>query len=797
MKRLRNYQRLLLFKMLAVPALAARQKRRIARVGVAYPQGSGKTLMLLCYCALVFGRGITHIVIAAPQSQITRGWMRETGKVQVGPMVIDLSNLTTLTKVATTTAIETYVKTPRPSEILIVTHAAVTYSRPDAADVVVGKCHGRRPAILDALPEDLTGYLLIIDEAHHNRAPVLRLIYDEWGRRGGLIVDTTATPYRTDGKKVMEDSGTSIVFSRSYALHASEGYAPSDIMTEILPVPTKDLTKDEWLEAMCSHVVRQWEADGRPKGVAHIPVIGGSDDEDSEEHYFHVRILDRLHELFTAAGARVYDAHRTTSEKFNAMLDAEGACTHYSESQYDMILALKRMDEGTDWPFCAAVYFINMPRAQWLIEQVFGRGTRDKRSIAGYPSEWVARIRIAFFMASNDPEGLVRKHDLETFISCCMLADHRVGQRITNMRQIKESLERALGHHRSHSAKGSQRAPEDSNEVTRILEAVDQLTNQVPPPTRAIIEGAVIATESTDVGRLHSFLKESGHDVPEDHLRAHLILRNPNPEGAKALGQNLARHARHPLPHLDPTIKALIAELASEFGEKHINIELDAVSQEILSSTAIFNTQEISNPVEKIAKILDFADKPIGDVLLQNHIRTFVLARKRHPSPNDGLIEPGLRWLDASAAVRDGKREVTQHSSWYGYCRAACGIGEDWAYELAEQIPNWPDLDDDAALNEFGRSHSTLCTKDTPSHLRAIFVFGPELVAQLESLNQGSAIPLGVKTVWRQWRGRGQNQVEKFSQGICARISAGETFTAADIRREVRDHLNPKRDVHA
>jgi len=773
-KRLHYYQQRLVKQLLAVPATQQ-------EIGVVYPQGSGKTLILLCYAALALGSRVSHVLVVCPQGQISDAWRRPSGLWSVGGgLCVNLDDLVDLAGEGLTGTVENvcgYLKLPRADRVLIAQHATLTWSRPGSDG----------PALLDSLPQDLSGYVLVIDEAHRNRAVGLSRIRTVWLARGGTVIDVTATPYRTDRQPVM--GPTARVFSRSYALHAVEGYAPSNIETAIIPVPvpaaaTDGLDKDAWIEHVCDRVVAQWSQDGRPKAVVHVPAIAREDSgEDSGEPFLHEKIVNRLGDLFRARGVPVFaafDRQRSdmVTAQFIEMLrqERDRAAQGYAASKYDVILAVRRMDEGTDWPFCSAVYFIDMPGAQWIIEQVFGRATRDKRTIPGYPAAWVDRVRVAFFIA--DADTAVRKHPLSTFISACMLADHGISQRIANLRRIKTSLERAIGHR-----------------AGRIVRQIAEMCD-VPADVSALIEGSIIATSSRDPAVIERHLAASGKPVAPSVLAGYLALRDGSSAEAVA-GAYVGRHRdRDPygLADLDTALLAAFEEPSKQFAHGRVTAAYDERTKAIIASLARFDAQEASEPAEVARKYLQLAATPLDLTDIQVAVRKFVDERRVHPMYRDGPVRPGLMWSEVVAAVLEGARGLPRYDSWNHFCRDALGADakdakDAWADDYAAVVGvEYFDLTDDASVRaKMMRAYPKLSSKDAPALCRAVHLFGADLVA---SLGAEAAVPLGDKKVWKQLQGQNRRAIDKLRRDILARRDRGETFQAGDVRRELKRHID-------
>jgi superfamily II DNA or RNA helicase len=106
----------------------------------------------------------------------------------------------------------------------------------------------RREAVaLVKQASDLSHTLLVIDEGHHStddeQANQLSRLREAWLAAGGAVLLVTATPYRTDGTPVIDDSWFRV--QRSIADQCAEGFAPAQLECRHRPVTAKAKTRKE------------------------------------------------------------------------------------------------------------------------------------------------------------------------------------------------------------------------------------------------------------------------------------------------------------------------------------------------------------------------------------------------------------------------------------------------------------------------------------------------------------------------------------------------------------------------
>src|SRR6202171_5428999 len=248
----------------------------------------------------------------------------------------------------------------------------------------------------DKLPADLCGRALFIDEAHHASADGLAQLVTLWRERGGQLFFFTATPYRGDGRPVKLEGMRS--FRRSLAEHMAEGFAPRRLESEIVALGrpgdaitpgqfTGEKAPPDWAEVV-NNILLRWTDDGRPKAIVRVPPMrGGSAGR--------VAVLIRA---LQAQGARVLDATGTAADEQQRFLDELKAEKNrdFSSSEYDVVVGIQRVMEGTDWPVCSAVYCVGMPGSLNTVVQLLGRAMRPKGE--DYPEQHRDRARLVFFV---------------------------------------------------------------------------------------------------------------------------------------------------------------------------------------------------------------------------------------------------------------------------------------------------------------------------------------------------------------------------------------------------------------
>jgi hypothetical protein len=418
--------------------LLGRLRRPASDTLVEAPTGAGKTLLVRALVALDLGQpsGFTHVVVAAPQEQIERAFLRERDESIAWPAgVAAQPNLNVPKRLfraartdgcGTRVSIRRYLGAATRGHALVCTHAALTGLQDDD------------------LPADLTGRVLAVDEAHHVPAAGLSRIAALWRARGGRLIFLTATPYRADGLPVVLSDMVHV--RRSMAQHMEEGCAPRTLSSEIVAlgkraqrVSPAQLTGEvapptAYTASTVRAVVEKWEQDGRPKTIIRIPPGRG-------------QLVQRLIAALERAGARVVDAtgvNRGRKLRFLRTLDAERSAGT-AASRVDIIVGIQRVLEGTDWPACSAVYCIGIPRSLAMVVQLVGRALRRKPE--DYRADYRDLARLVVFVPCGGGKyisELSLDHTRHVLLTCVFLADHTLGQGWIVTAAVQRGVRRSL-----------------------------------------------------------------------------------------------------------------------------------------------------------------------------------------------------------------------------------------------------------------------------------------------------------------------------------------------------------------
>ena len=600
---------------------------------VEQPTGSGKTLAIVAIVGKLMGSGrLNHAVIAVPQEQIEHGFVHrdyetigsEGGLIEAPAGMI---RATRRGRRGSVRELLEYCRGGTSGRAVACTHASLNHLKP-----------------VD-LPDDLAGYALVVDEAHHAPAEGLARVVGEWRRRGGRLLFFTATPFRSDGREVRLE-GMRLI-RRSLAEHMQDGdgaYAPRHLDNEIVPIELDGLEvtgplfsgeaalggahSDRLIEA----IARTWERDGRPKAIVRVPPLAGGSGE----------VVGKLVGGLRSLGARVLDASgrgKDDQNRFLAALEKERSCGH--AEAHDLIVGVQRVMEGTDWPHCSTVYCVGLPASLQTVVQLIGRAMRPKG--ASHPAIHRDRARIAFFVPTAGRgalEGLPLDHSRHALLVGCFLADSRVGQEWLVGQEVRRGIGRALGG-------GAGRSPEE-------VEAIAQADLTIPLEDRARVQLALalaLAYREVKARGVDPNVQDLTRAVvddpllkdvdPEHLIRVAIEVLLQQEELGPRIGEEVATRIERGLRtgggRADGEIRRLMAEVFAEvLGEFRAATIVRCPSLEGLDAQLHRLT---GGEMERFAdRLRDAASRPIAIEEVREEIREHHARTETFPTQDSGFI---------------------------------------------------------------------------------------------------------------------------------------------------------------
>lgn len=288
------------------------------------------------------------------------------------------------------------------------------------------------------IPEDTSGRILVVDEAHHVEMEAGEAVNEtakvvqKWLDGGGTVLQVSATPWRGNGVELFPESEGWVYHRRSIARHATEmrmefliercviercvlgrGDGVSALEGKSLPRSARDKSE------LAAGWVAKWVKDEKPKSVFIVPPSASR------------QWSGELTAALEAQGARVFDAvgaEAERQEKLDELLATERGLRNYTDSTVDVIIACRRFDEGTDWPLCSNVYNYGLPGAYYLVLQRWGRAFRNKGGFHGYPEQFKSVAKATFLLPECPYETALeyeRKTGNAHLLVACFMEDFR------------------------------------------------------------------------------------------------------------------------------------------------------------------------------------------------------------------------------------------------------------------------------------------------------------------------------------------------------------------------------------
>jgi len=566
---------------------------------------------------------------------------------------------------------------------------------------------------LRELPDDLAGRVLVLDEAHHAATgkgektldTEIGKLRDAWHARGGTVLLMTATPFRTDGQDVLPPGTRTHV--RTLAMHAASGFAPNhfqvqtamlskveahtaaELLGDALPAG-EDAYGDSFRE-----LVSLWERDGRPKVVMIVPAKRSR------------RWADRLIEALSTITPRerILDAVGTgadVAELLGAALDGERSVERFEDSRYDVIVACKRFDEGTDWPLCSHVYNYGIPSSLGLILQRFGRATRDKSKIAGHTHPDTASITFLVPKVADDLlDAMEAKHHRLALTLAILQEDWRL------VRAMGADLTTRL--HDSWTA-GERRA-QDGQEDQPVTPSARP--EPVRDDLRLNAKATLIAWEAKQeqatgrpatLAERHAYVEGLGLKGEERRAMVAAAL-----ELDVADQPEMMDFVRTEAPRLGYDFEAILSEVGAAFPGS----VSDSMGN-VLKIMSAFTGQDVARVVERLGPgRLVLTEKMIVEAAKRYHARTgsWPIIHAGDATEDFGFA---ITWTAVDGALRQGYHELPGGSSLFMLLRPFTGKAERTKLVLTEEMiieaakrhhartGRWPPMKACDATEDFG-----------------------------------------------------------------------------------------------
>jgi hypothetical protein len=571
--------------------------------------------------------------------------------------------------------------------------------------------------------------------------------------------------------------------------------APNIIESEVIPVYGNGgrATDDEFAEAL----TKQWVEDARPKLFVHVPALAGKEGVELSPAY---KMIGIIAEKFRALGARVFDASNredasSVASRFTAVLKEERQVECYDDSQWDVIIGIKRIEEGTDWPLCAAVYFVGMPGALWLTQQISGRATRCKLWIVGYPEAWKDRAKSVFFVEcvqENNVTMVLEQHENHALITTCFLADSEVARTLVAYRVVRDCILRSFGSKKklgkapnSRKALGAENAAEapDMDPETRVsiglaLVAIEKDNGGCLPSNETLVDKVQYYIENMLPRDLVPNKEVSVEDI-QTVCAQKVIEQNPKAEERfqRLLDERFQRNSSEGEDlGVREEVQSALVEVLNEFRKDHIILSEDPSTMLLKKHLASITSGRMGYFLDRV---LGPKKKPLDRPWVIKAIQAHFALTGKQPSITSGTLQtdPEETWEEVARAVSGGLRSLDPEG-FTELVLEALSV-HCWFDDFEEFVVAGFDLVDVRDLRP------DLADFYMPVY-RATILFGKAFVS---SLTRDQAVALGTLSLFKQAQ-KCPRGVSRFREVYQARRDNGDNFSKKDVVKLFKDHIH-------
>lgn len=619
--------------------------------------GSGKTVMARTASRLLLREGVVHrVLVVVPQNQIKQSWTEEL-TVQFPPEEdTGFAVARQQDEILFGPADWTQGKMGRGALQPVL--AFLSAHNPPHEGFVTSHSALGILAQEGQLPDDLTGNLLIVDEVQFaEEKNNLGAAIQGWKDRGGKVLYLSATLFRSTGQIPLP--ADLIPVYRSLAEHTASGlYSPRRISIESkrfsyqasqLKHLQGDVLPPGDLRTLAEEIVQEWEDRGRPWTTIAVPPKGA-------ERWAHL-----LEGKFQTLGVGVLNAVGPASKvqkPLDQMLASERlAAREGRPSKFRILIVCRRMDMGTDWPWCSLFINLGMPGSLLLILQRLGRTLRSKQGLNGYNPQHADTASLLFMLpkqAGGTWEQFETRHRDHVLMVACAAQDHRTSQ------EYMADVYRRLGDaHRQRSGNKPQNRARWNRIASAIGMAIEDLQwHLAKMKVAALLVGKTNPTDD----ELRGHLGQMGLTDPEIQdcfLVRDLRYKLGNPkiiQRLDAMVTSMVEGKRTSRRIVRDELHQLFDDVGDEIVSDNASLMQDArATQAILSEFTGDDAKKIEAKLHEALLLPEYTKDEVLD-LIRAHIQL-------HGNP---------------PTIRGSATDVTglRHATWYGinkHCREKLG----------------------------------------------------------------------------------------------------------------------------
>jgi len=453
---------------------------------------------------------------------------------------------------------------------------------------------------------DYNNTLVVLDEAHHcsdnkedktNIGVVIKHIC----KNGGKVLYMTATPYRIFRNKPVsilpDDCHCSI---KTTCALMREGYAPNievnyTVISQVDALQengvgtftnngnTRFANKSAFIKCR-DEIWGQYVKAGYPKSIVIIPQGDSATKSIEAQAFFEShKFPDDIASIRRRKHPKVLNAVGMGNK--DDVLKAIKEDKDSNGQMYDIVIACKRCDEGTDIPSASHIFCVGIPGNIRLINQRMGRILRDKNNIVDYDRYFGTNFKETSYINYLVPCVNIKNFDTQggTQLFHCLLVGgdyKKYCNDIPFVERIKFQVKQII--------KNKPKTLDEEALDDKIDIALDDLTSNSEINKSSIEKSVLIELmkDSNLSNKLSELLTKLELDNKTEGITNLIdLIELPNDikdELAKNFAKKLTDITLAPNAVVDDKIKELFDDIVIDFNKQHLKIEISKNVQKLV-----------------------------------------------------------------------------------------------------------------------------------------------------------------------------------------------------------------------
>jgi len=313
--------------------------------------------------------------------------------------------------------------------------------------------------------ESLANCVFVIDESQHSfvdkededNSTRLGHVVEKLYAKGATVILLSATPYRTSqGSRVTSilemfphiDPKDIAIVVRTTGEQMADGLSPAlDIeYQKINDIKIRSnhrsngigdkmdstISKPHLNKVMKDGITKDWIKDGYPKGIIIIPA--GRSIKTAEEVIKYLGGIKLPEDVYKKRGRKNGDISILNAVGGNSSIEKDALIKKLVDDKksggrlYDLVIACRKFDEGSDCPSASHLYCYGAPSNVRLFHQRVGRVLRNKNNLAGY-SEYFGDTyknlsKVYFYIPADFKATNLDAQVANQVLNCIFAAEH-------------------------------------------------------------------------------------------------------------------------------------------------------------------------------------------------------------------------------------------------------------------------------------------------------------------------------------------------------------------------------------